>query len=289
LEANKTILIGSDKLSALAQILKFIKKVPDYNYISATGSNDILEMINIVSPRLVVLNFNNNQEMLKEICPVVEESKTPILCLLDSSENFYWSKYSIVFTQDINQILQKDRLSSVINSILLLQNKGDEESFQTKLFHDGSESLEKKKITPAYELELEQKVEVLKKVKYLIKDLYQEVDDPVKNRLLSIANIIKVSISDEKHWEDFKMQFNVTHRGFLNELICKHPNLTNRDLKYCCYLKIGMSNEDIRHILGINQESVSTHKYRLKIKLQLSKNQNLRRYINQLSEVPIVL
>ncbi len=40
-----------------------------------------------------------------------------------------------------------------------------------------------------------------------------------------------------------------------------------------------MSNEDIRFILGINQESVRTHKYRLKKKMVLDKDQDLRMYI----------
>ena len=40
-----------------------------------------------------------------------------------------------------------------------------------------------------------------------------------------------------------------------------------------------MDNEDSRLVGGINQESVRTHKYRLKKKMVLEKNQNLRNYI----------
>jgi len=38
---------------------------------------------------------------------------------------------------------------------------------------------------------------------------------------------------------------------------------------------MNMSNDDIRALLGISQESVRTHKYRLKKKLSLGKDQSL--------------
>lgn len=283
MEPKKTILIGSDQLTSLSQILKFLKKSPDYNYISTTDSADVLSMINIISPTLVVLSFEDNERMLQEIKPIVETDKIPVLCLSNQQEEFCWSKYSIVFAHNLEQTLRKNRLSQLINSILLLKSHSQSRDSQTNLFSEQTDKNRLECETPGYELELEHKVKVLKKVKSLIKDLYQEVDDPVKNRLLSIANLIKVSVSDEKHWEDFKLQFNNSHKGFLKSLNTRHPNLTNRDLKYCCYLRIGMSNEDIRHILGINQESVSTHKYRLKRKLHLSKSQDLRVYIDRLA------
>ena len=245
-------------------------------------------MINVVTPRLIILNFDDNQKMLQGMSSVMMEKRTPVLCLLNRPQKFHWGRYSIVFTQDLEQTLKNDRLSLLINSILMLQNES-RNTGQAKLFEDRSAmKLPSDRSIPSYGLELEQKVEVLKKVKSLIKDLYREVDDPVKNRLLSIANLIKASISDNKHWEDFKLQFNNSYKGFLRTLNAKHPNLTQRDIKYCCYLKIGMTNEDIRHILGINQESVSTHKYRLKRKLQLDKHQNLRRYITKLSDTSVI-
>jgi DNA-binding CsgD family transcriptional regulator len=42
---------------------------------------------------------------------------------------------------------------------------------------------------------------------------------------------------------------------------------------------MNMTNDDIRNLLGINQESVRTHKYRLKKKMALSKEQDLLNYL----------
>ena len=40
-----------------------------------------------------------------------------------------------------------------------------------------------------------------------------------------------------------------------------------------------MSNDDIKNILGINQESVRTHKYRLKRKMSLPNELDLSTYL----------
>ena len=44
---------------------------------------------------------------------------------------------------------------------------------------------------------------------------------------------------------------------------------------------MNMSNHDIKNLLNINQESVRTHKYRLKRKLGLRKEEDLRTYFQQ--------
>ena len=166
LEPKKTILIGSDQLTSLSQILKFLKKVPEYNYISATDTGNVLDMMKMVSPRLVVLSFDDNQQMIKALASNMEYAKIPILCLSNDDESFSWDKYSIVFNQNRERILQNDRLVLLINSILTLQNQSKMEMQQRGLFDQlNAVEEEGQSQVPSYQLELEQKVEVLKKVK----------------------------------------------------------------------------------------------------------------------------
>ena len=103
--------------------------------------------------------------------------------------------------------------------------------------------------------------------------------DSVRNELQSLLNMIKTVEPGEKYWEDFKKYFENVNPKFIDLLTKKHPSLTPKDLKYCCYLKMNMSNNDITRILGINQESVRTHKYRLKKKMDVSRNTPLETYL----------
>jgi DNA-binding CsgD family transcriptional regulator len=175
----------------------------------------------------------------------------------------------VVFTFPLSQVRNAGYLNSQINSILRL---GD------------GQPLHQPAQTPSpnlsrYVLELDHKKEVLNKVKDRIAGLFPKVDDPTRGELLSIVNAIKLSANNKELWDDFKRLFEETDPGFLLTLAAKYPFLTPVDLKYCCYLKMNMSNDDIRNIFGISLESVRTHKYRLKKKLALSKNIDLRAYL----------
>ena len=133
-------------------------------------------------------------------------------------------------------------------------------------------------------MELDQKVDVLLKIKERIGELYQNVDDRTRTELISIVNTIKISANDYKLWDDFKLYFEEINPGFLQQLTKAYPALTSIDLKYCCYLKMNMSNDDIRNLLGINQESVRTHKYRLKKKMSLARDQDLAAHLRAVDQ-----
>jgi len=128
-------------------------------------------------------------------------------------------------------------------------------------------------------MELDQKTEMLLKVKDRIANLHSKAEGHTKAELMSIINLIKMSGNNHDLWGDFKLFFEETDPEFLPLLSKKFPFLTPIDLKYCCYLKMNMTNDDIQKIFGISLESVRTHKYRLKKKLSLPKNEDLRNYL----------
>lgn len=101
----------------------------------------------------------------------------------------------------------------------------------------------------------------------------------VRKRLTTLLIMIKQVRKDQHHWEDFKTSYNAIEPDFFETLSAKHPSLTTKDLKYCCYLRMNLSNNEITRLMGVNQESVRTHKYRLKKKMALSKEQNLAHYL----------
>ena len=173
--------------------------------------------------------------------------------------------------------MQSNHLSTNIQGILKLiqQQTANSKSFLQHTLQTNDHTKDLTRFT----LELDQKKAVLDKIKERIKQLYTDVDASTKAQLMSIVNTIKMTRNDRKHWDDFKRYFENINPSFLKNLSEKFPCLTAKDLKYCCYLKMNMSNEDIRLILGINQESVRTHKYRLKKKMVLQKHQDLRNYI----------
>ena len=78
----------------------------------------------------------------------------------------------------------------------------------------------------------------------------------LRSELKSLVNTIRMSLSDRNRWEDFKLYFENVNPNFWTNFMITTPDLTLKDVKYCCYVTMNMSNDDITHILGINPESV---------------------------------
>lgn len=291
----KSILIGCDDTVLLSVILNNCEDTPgcNYNVISVARISDLLRISQSLHPDLMVLCFRNNQLALDELDQFGRTTATPMLCLTGraEAEELHWRKGHIVFTVAADHISKGEYLALRIHTIFLLSTPAGRghtiSSKQTEqrvsVMPDQRTSKDTNNLS-RYVLELDQKVELLLKVKERIAELYPSVDDPTRQELMSIANTIKASANDNKLWDDFKVYFERTNPGFLMILANKHPELTPKDLKYCCYVKMNMSNDDIRNLLGINQESVRTHKYRLKKKMDLHRNQDLAAYLRTIDE-----
>lgn len=284
--ADKTIAIVCDNSVTMASLINGLRSTMLSNTIVSAGRvSDLKVITKTVLPDLIILSFENNQQALLDLTTTLRKPEIPILCLTKPNYNraLSWEKSSIVFTLPEESIDKEQLLFFQIQSIFMLRNNGNSQakdfientSFATGHFENTNLS--------RYVMELDQKIATLVKVKDRITDLYPKVDDPTRIELNSIVNSIKNSVNDTKLWDDFKLYFEKTHPNFLLHLSKKHPELTMKDLKYCCYLKMNMTNNDIRNLLGINQESVRTHKFRLKKKMALPKNLDLINYLRSVA------
>ncbi len=87
------------------------------------------------------------------------------------------------------------------------------------------------------------------------------------------------SIDHEDEWELFEYNFNQVHKEFFEMLRSNYPSLTHKDLKICAYIKMSLSTKEIAPLLNISARGVETHRYRLKKKLALSKEESLSSFL----------
>jgi DNA-binding CsgD family transcriptional regulator len=283
---HENILIGSDTSTSLATIIKSLQEVNQYSFITATRVSDIVQISKTIQPVLIILSFRDNQHIINSLVSYSNNFSIPILCLHQKNDcrSLQLHDSIVVFTQSFEYGIQHNNLNTNIQGILKLVQKTNQSQAPKTFAQSAVQPNNQTKDLTRYTLELDQKKAVLDKIKERIKQLYTEVDASTKIQLMSIVNTIKMTRSDRKHWDDFKHYFENINPEFLKDLSAKFPCLTSKDLKYCCYLKMNMSNEDIRLVLGINQESVRTHKYRLKKKMVLQKHQDLRNYIQTFAD-----
>ena len=70
---------------------------------------------------------------------------------------------------------------------------------------------------------------------------------------------------------------------FANKLSSKYLNLTNREVRIADLIKGGRSSKEIADLLNITDSSINIYRYRIRKKLGLKKQDNLRTYLSSLA------
>ena len=70
-------------------------------------------------------------------------------------------------------------------------------------------------------------------------------------------------------------QFNAAYPGYLEYLTRTFSDLTTADLKLCTFLRMNLNTKEMAEIMGLSVRSVESRRYRLRKKLDLSKDEDL--------------
>ena len=117
----------------------------------------------------------------------------------------------------------------------------------------------------------------------LIMDI-EKIDEGVLNSSLHspIKKVIKKinhHLVDKEDWLAFELHFRNAHADFFDKLREKHPELSSNEIKLSAYLKLNLSSKEIASLMNISIKSVDQGRWRLRKKLDLSKDSNLVNYI----------
>ncbi|NVK51661.1 MAG: hypothetical protein HWD85_01910 [Flavobacteriaceae bacterium] len=93
---------------------------------------------------------------------------------------------------------------------------------------------------------------------------------------------IEYILENDNEWELLKQHFNAVYANFYDNLLIKFPTLTETELRHCMFIKLHMQTKEIARILNVDPRSVQTSRYRIKKKLALNEEQDLRNYLIEL-------
>ena len=74
----------------------------------------------------------------------------------------------------------------------------------------------------------------------------------------------------------------VLHIGYLEYLTRTYSELSTSDLKLCTFLRMNLNTKEIAEIMGLSVRSVESRRYRLRKKINLSKDQDLVSFLIKL-------
>lgn len=104
----------------------------------------------------------------------------------------------------------------------------------------------------------------------------------IVKELKSLIRRSENHLEKDDSWETFKLHFEEVHPDFLNLIKSKGQDISHKDIKLCAYIKLGMETKQIAQLLNITPASIRTAMYRLKKKFEISEQQDLRNYIEEL-------
>ncbi len=94
-----------------------------------------------------------------------------------------------------------------------------------------------------------------------------------------LEGLIKQELTQDEEWDSYQQVFEQVHPGFFNRLSQHYPQLTQNDLRYAAYVKMGLSSKEIASVLNINAESLKKTRYRIRQKINLDSSQKINDFI----------
>jgi ligand-binding sensor domain-containing protein/DNA-binding CsgD family transcriptional regulator len=129
-------------------------------------------------------------------------------------------------------------------------------------------------------MDLIRKNKFLTKIKQDLEHLRKSTsDEALKDKISSLVHRIDRDVDHKKQWEVFETAFDEVHEDFLSRLKAQYPTLTPKELRLCAYLRLNISTKEIAPLMNISVRGVEICRYRVRKKLEISRDENLTKFI----------
>ncbi|MDN5217248.1 hypothetical protein QQ020_34565 [Fulvivirgaceae bacterium BMA12] len=123
------------------------------------------------------------------------------------------------------------------------------------------------------------RIELLnKELEKVRKKVGQEASPPINH----LDRLMHSTILTDKEWKEFKVLFETVYPGFFCNLRARYADLSTSEIRLAGLIKLNLTSKEISNMLGISHESVNKSRYRLRKKLNLSKEENLKEHFEGL-------
>ncbi|MFT3738343.1 MAG: triple tyrosine motif-containing protein [Breznakibacter sp.] len=109
-------------------------------------------------------------------------------------------------------------------------------------------------------------------------------NDVVRSRLQSLSRRIEVNLNDEQYLQLFETNFERVHQHFFNELKNRFPQISQKELQLCAFIKMELTNKEIASILNISVRGVETARYRLKKSLGMEGDEHIAALLEKIGQ-----
>ncbi len=191
-------------------------------------------------------------------------------------------KEYLLVKQDVTELKNKEKKKMLAVEATLQQMKEDvvQNDLEKEALNSSLEVKNKELVTKMMQIskrnaEIEEVLESLKK-------LYTQSSSSSKIKLSKIISQLNDTLDIEDSWQTFNTYFKEIHPAFLTKLKKTSNALSNNEIRHCTFVKLGLTNKEVADMLNVSVKTVEVARYRIKKKLNLTKEQNLNYFINDI-------
>ncbi len=100
-----------------------------------------------------------------------------------------------------------------------------------------------------------------------------------KKALERLEREIDSALRLQEDWQQFEYHFDKVHGDFQTRIRDEFEDLTPNDQKLCAFLRLNLSTKEIANLMSISLRGAEIARYRLRMKLNLKKGENLSKFI----------
>jgi tetratricopeptide (TPR) repeat protein len=263
--------------------LKLFQESLDIN-LKISAYNKIPNSYNNIADTLLSLKKNKN---------AIENYKLAI----DKSYNEKHLKSKIYAIEKICRLIDKNHTDYEYYSSLYIECIKNEMEIKEKLYNDETkntvlsleayiDNIEKEKENSKLKLELDHKKRelVTKKIKTLSENNFLSIiieklkkdslnnDSNIRSNINSTIKLLNNRLDDTVDWKQFLSIFDELNPVFFKKLNGHKSKLTELEIRVCALIKFGFNTREIASILSITSRGVEQHRYRIKKKIDCTKN-----------------
>ncbi len=185
----------------------------------------------------------------------------------------------LMVMEDVTQLKQSENLRflETQQKIKSLENTHEKNTYEKQALNESLAS--KKKELATKMMQISKRNADLESIQSELKNIYANSNNTTKLKLTKVISKLNNVINIEDGWETFNVYFQEIHPHFLSELMSREGGLTNNEIRHCTYIKLGLNNKEVADMLHVAPKTVEVARYRIKKKLNLSKDDSLSQFI----------
>ena len=216
-----------------------------------------------------VLEQNVNLEILRKD---LDENSRQVACYLQEKKTLsvrlgkLQQECTFLKNQKLGLLSSEKKLQAEIDC-LLKQNQKKENEIK-KMKKEKPSQLTEYKDLQTMNRTLERKIEALEEGILTVVDVQDQEKNVITFELLRKMRTVNKPLSEEE-WNKLFVMVNLLYGKFVERLYKTFSNVKEEDLKVCCLVKLGFTNEEIASILCVHPDTVNKRKLRFKSKFEM--------------------